>query len=480
MKYPKYKYFFAVADFVLLMASFVTIEYTMVILNISPFDSFVHTMIVPVWFFIPISLMFIFIFHVNNLYKHGIIITIVLHSLKLLKSISIGFTALILLSFLIKISTILNSRIFFISTYVFVLILFVIMRALILRTLYIKFGKTKVLKRKLLIVGAGKSGQLFCTNILLDPYISFDIVGFIDDTLSVGKKIINDIKIIGKTNDIPLLTDKLNVQEIVIAIDKISHEQLLSLLDVCRTTKAHIKVHSDLFEIISEKIETEKYAKVSVVNASARINLQINLTFKRIVDIVLSLIGLILLSPFFALVAIIIKATSKGPVFHIQKRIGYMGKEFDFYKFRSMTVENEEDNERKKLMIDFMKKGKTQFEDNAKIVNTARITGIGKILRKFSLDELPQLINVLKGDMSLVGPRPCLPYEYENYDEWQKRRLTVLPGCTGVWQVFGRGKVSFIDSVILDIYYIHNMSPWYDLQLIIQTIPAMLLARGGK
>ncbi len=480
MKYPKYKYFFAIADFVLLMASFVTIEYTMVLLQISPFNSFVHSMIVPVWFFIPISLMFIFIFHINNLYKHGIIITIVLHSLKLFKSISVGFVTLILLSFLIKISAILNSRIFFISAYIFVLILFVILRALILRTLYIKFGKTKVLKRKLLIVGAGKSGQLFCTNILLDPYISFDIAGFIDDNLPIGKKIINDIKVVGRTNDIPLLTDKLNIQEIVIAIDKISHEQLLSLLDVCRTTKALVKVHSDLFEIISEKIETEKYAKVSVVNASTKINLQINLTFKRTVDIALSLIGLVLLSPFFAIVSIIIKATSKGPVFHIQKRIGYMGKEFDFYKFRSMTVENEEDDERKRLMIDFMKKGKTQFEDSAKIVNTARITSIGKILRKFSLDELPQLINVLKGDMSLVGPRPCLPYEYENYDEWQKRRLTVLPGCTGVWQVFGRGKVSFIDSVILDIYYIHNMSPWYDLQLIIQTIPAMLLARGGK
>jgi len=97
-----------------------------------------------------------------------------------------------------------------------------------------------------------------------------------------------------------------------------------------------------------------------------------------------------------------------------------------------------------------------------------------------SLDELPQLLNVIKGEMSLVGPRPCLPYEYENYSEWQKRRVNVTPGCTGVWQVWGRSSVSFKDSVVLDLYYINNMSPWFDLQLIFQTVPAILTARGAK
>jgi undecaprenyl-phosphate galactose phosphotransferase len=143
-----------------------------------------------------------------------------------------------------------------------------------------------------------------------------------------------------------------------------------------------------------------------------------------------------------------------------------------------MTVVKGEDEERMKMMLDFMKN--SDEETGTKIINENRLTWIGKIIRKTSLDELPQLLNVIKGDMSLVGPRPCLPYEYENYDEWQKRRVSVIPGCTGVWQVWGRSSVSFRDSVVLDLYYINNMSPWFDLQLILQTIPAMFFLRGGR
>ena len=127
-------------------------------------------------------------------------------------------------------------------------------------------------------------------------------------------------------------------------------------------------------------------------------------------------------------------------------------------------------------MLEFMK---TQ-QENTKIINDSRLTKIGKIIRKTSLDELPQLFNVLLGDMSLVGPRPCLPYEYKHYDNWQKRRVSILPGCTGVWQVSGRSSVSFVDSIVLDLYYVNNMSPWLDLKLILKTLPVMIFARGGK
>ena len=119
-------------------------------------------------------------------------------------------------------------------------------------------------------------------------------------------------------------------------------------------------------------------------------------------------------------------------------------------------------------------------EIGTKIISNSRVTKIGHLLRRTSLDELPQLFNVLKGDMSVVGPRPCLPYEYDNYDNWQKRRLNVMPGCTGVWQVTGRSSVSFKDSVVLDLYYINTMSVWLDIQLTIKTIPVMLFSRGGK
>ena len=144
-----------------------------------------------------------------------------------------------------------------------------------------------------------------------------------------------------------------------------------------------------------------------------------------------------------------------------------------------MHLSKDDDAERKEKMISFMKNG-NPTENGTKIISNSRVTSIGRLLRKTSLDEIPQLFNVIKGDMSVVGPRPCLPYEYENNDNWQLRRLNVMPGCTGVWQVTGRSSVSFKDSVVLDLYYINTMSVWLDLQLTIKTIPVMLFSKGGK
>lgn len=161
-------------------------------------------------------------------------------------------------------------------------------------------------------------------------------------------------------------------------------------------------------------------------------------------------------------------------------RIGKDGKPFKFYKFRSMKINSDSDKERESFMIDFIKNNYAANLNSTKIINENNITSVGKFIRKTSLDELPQLINVLKGDMSLVGPRPCLKYEYDSYDDWHKRRHTVMPGCTGVWQVSGRSTVSFRDSVVLDLYYINNMTPWLDLQLIFKTFPVMIFGRGAK
>ncbi|MFN3393556.1 MAG: sugar transferase, partial [Candidatus Thermochlorobacter sp.] len=165
---------------------------------------------------------------------------------------------------------------------------------------------------------------------------------------------------------------------------------------------------------------------------------------------------------------------------------------FSFYKFRTMYVNNDDAIHReftKKLIAEAKHTNpeisKTLVSESGeiqqvkKIVNDPRVTSIGRFLRKTSLDELPQLFNVLKGDMSLVGPRPCLPYEWEEYEAWHKRRLSVTPGCTGLWQVSGRSAVGFNDMVILDLYYIENMSPLMDLKLIFKTLPVMFLAKGG-
>jgi lipopolysaccharide/colanic/teichoic acid biosynthesis glycosyltransferase len=199
-------------------------------------------------------------------------------------------------------------------------------------------------------------------------------------------------------------------------------------------------------------------------------------------DVVGAIIGTIVLLPVFLVAAVLTKLTSPGPVFFRQTRVGRDGREFTFYKFRSMV--SGDDSKYREYLKAFVEDGREDGVDSKgrkvyKIIDDPRITAFGRFLRRTSLDEFPQLINVLKGDMSLVGPRPCLPYEWELYEDWQKARLSVTPGLTGLWQVTGRSNVSFPDMVVLDLYYVSNWSFWWDLKLIFQTIPVILLGKGA-
>ena len=307
--------------------------------------------------------------------------------------------------------------------------------------------------------------------------MGINIIGFVDDIKEIGREVVAEKKVLGSINQIQKVIKENKVDEILVVLDNVSYDRLLEVVDICKSLEVNVRLTSELFDIVTKKVSTEKYADFPVVDVSSRINNKINFIFKRAFDILVSVIGLILLSPIFLTIAVLVKVSSHGPIFFYQERIGRNGKAFKFYKFRSMYVNKGEDEVRKNMMLDFIK---NEAGSGKKIINESRITEIGKIIRKTSLDELPQLFNVIKGDMSLVGPRPCLPYEFENYASWQKRRLNVLPGCTGVWQVTGRSSVSFKDSIVLDLYYINNMSPWLDLQILLKTIPVMLFARGGK
>ncbi|MDU4978252.1 MAG: sugar transferase [Clostridium celatum] len=188
---------------------------------------------------------------------------------------------------------------------------------------------------------------------------------------------------------------------------------------------------------------------------------------KRLIDVVCSFLGLLVLSPLFIIIAIIIKTTSKGPVFFFQKRVGKNGKEFDMYKFRSMVVNAEELKE--KLVAQNEMSG-PMF----KMKDDPRVTKVGKFIRKTSIDELPQLWNVLKGDMSLVGPRPSLPKEVAQFEDWMYRRLEVKPGLTCYWQVSGRNNIDFEDWMKLDCKYVDERSTWIDIKLIFKTVGVLV------
>lgn len=272
--------------------------------------------------------------------------------------------------------------------------------------------------------------------------------------------------------------DRNEVKEVFISHHKINRDPFFNLLDELRKRKIKIKVSSQSFEVLNKNVGKPFNGSGRVISLNNNYTMASHIS-KRVTDFILSAIGLIMLSPLFLIIAVLIKTTSRGPVIFKQIRVGKNGKPFPFYKFRSMYQLNGEDAERKEMMIRFIKENKSQSSDT-KVINTSRVTWIGRILRRTSLDELPQLFNVLAGDMSLVGPRPCIPYEFENYQEWHKKRVYVLPGCTGLWQVSGRSMVSFDDSILLDLCYVYTMNLFMDIKIILKTLPVMFFSKGGK
>lgn len=475
-KVPKYKLYFAVFDLFVLSSAFILSAYFVRYdksLDIINFLKIAYPILI---LFLIAAAFFIFIFQINSLYKINVIFNRAAHLTAIIKSLYYGTLNIVVISHLVKSSAVLDSRL--------IIFMFVVMVIPILYLLRVEVGRRMLLQYKqqfntnVLIIGDGTTGKLLATKLLFENPEGINILGFVVKDKTDEKKL-NGIEVLGTLDNIKEIHRQFEVDEIIIAIDDIKYERLLEILDICNSLNATVKLTSELFEIVTKKVSTEKYAGIPVLSVSPHYSNNLSFNLKRIVDILFSSLGLILLSPLFLIVGILIKLTSEGPIFYKQLRIGRNGKMFKFYKFRSMTVDESGEEARKQKMIEFIKNDNGSGNDT-KIVNTNRITYVGKIIRRLSIDELPQLINVVRGEMSLVGPRPSLPYEFDNFDTWQKRRVSVLPGCTGVWQVWGRSSVSFRDSVVLDLYYVNNMSPWLDIQLILKTIPVMLFSRGGK
>lgn len=205
---------------------------------------------------------------------------------------------------------------------------------------------------------------------------------------------------------------------------------------------------------------------------------------KRSVDILAAGLGLLILSPLYLILALLVKRSSPGPVFFVQERLGRNGRPFKFYKFRSMRHDADDAIHRQfaAMFINGDEDGcraQNGGKDLFKLEEDPRVTAIGSWMRRTSMDELPQLWNVLIGDMTLVGPRPPIAYEIENYQPWHLERLKVTPGLTGLWQVMGRSKVSFDEMVHLDLHYINHWSLWLDLEILLRTVPVVLRGTGG-
>ncbi len=483
IKRPFYAYFLPVADWLTIVSSMVLA----IILRGRTFAGELTLFGFPLYgevvFLAAYGGVAILIFEYLNLYKVNVFITVADHSVRILKGLFFTVLGIAILSFFTRAEIIVDSRLAIIY---FTLITFVLMiggRVIVFRNAFLYLSRRKVFQRNALIVGGAETGKNLAVNILMNSHIGLNVVGFLDDDLPLGKVVFNRIKVIGRLAELKDIVKVYEVDEIIVSLEHVAYDQLIRTLEVATSTDAVVKISSPLYDIVPSRLFIEKYGNVPVVgisHVSPRPSLEV---YKRVFDSMLVAGGLIVLLPLFLVIALFIKLDSRGPVFFAQVRIGKNGKPFRFYKFRSMQLGSDKDEERMQTAVNFIKsreKIRPAESVSTKIVNEDRITRAGRWLRKTSLDELPQLFNVLRGDMSLVGPRPCLPYEWDNYEEWHKRRLSVMPGCTGMWQVAGRSVVGFEDMVILDLYYIQNASLLLDFSLLVRTVPIMLLGEGAK
>ena len=477
-KYPKFKYSLVALDYSILALSFfiaLKVKFWPHLDIINNMDYFIHPLY---WTALLFSLPAILVFQYNHLYKKHIFITIVQQEVLLLKSIVIIFSIFTILSFFIKVpDLVIQSRTVIVAAALSSFGLLSFFRVLIARTVYVTVSKNALVRRKIVIVGAGQSGKLVAANLATDQKYGYELIGFLDDFLPVGSRVFAHYRNLGKIRDIQKIVQFYDIDEIIVCISTVTHARLLEIIETCKKTGKLVQVYSDLYELVAQKVPVERFRDFPFVRFVEAYNANLNNAFKRLLDIIFSSIAIVIASPIMLVIAVAIKMDSKGPVIFKQKRLGKDGKPFMFYKFRSMYTDVD-DKIHREYLKNLIKNGKAAEnggkEGVYKIVDDPRITRVGRFIRKTSLDELPQLFNVLKGDMSLVGPRPGLPYEFEEYEEWHKERIKVLPGITGLWQVSGRNALTFEDMIVLDLYYIENMSPWFDLQIMLKTIPVLV------
>lgn len=323
-----------------------------------------------------------------------------------------------------------------------------------------------------IIVGAGEVGRTVMRTVVARPELGYDIVGFVDDDPEKGRTDIGRFKALGAVDYLPQLIDEEAIDEVIITLPWMSHRKTMRIVHECARRQVGARIVPDLFQLSLSQVDVNDLGGIPLIGVrEVRIG-RGALLIKRGMDIVIALFALIAGAPVAALVAVAIRLDSPGPILFRQTRVGKGGRLFEIYKFRSMHAGAEE-------KMESLRELDETDGITFKIRNDPRMTRIGRFLRRTSLDELPQFWNVLRGDMSVVGPRPNIPSEVAEYREWHKQRLEVAPGLTGLWQVSGRSLLSFDETALLDIYYIENWSLWLDFRILLRTIPTVLSGEGA-
>jgi exopolysaccharide biosynthesis polyprenyl glycosylphosphotransferase len=328
-----------------------------------------------------------------------------------------------------------------------------------------------------IIVGAGDIGQLTARKLLAHPEYGINLVGFVDSQPKERRDDLGHLTLLGSPERLPELIRLLDVERVIVAFSNDSHEETLSLIRSIKDYDVQIDIVPRLFEVLGTKVGIHTVEGIPLVGLPPLRLSRSSRLLKRGMDLVFSALGLLVLLPLFVAVAVLIKLDSRGPVFFRQVRMGERDRTFRIYKFRTMSADAEE---RKGDLVHLNMHLKPGGDSRMfKIPDDPRITKIGSFLRRTSIDELPQLINVFKGEMSLVGARPLILDEDKHVEEWARKRLHLRPGMTGLWQVLGASEIPFDEMTKLDYLYVTNWSLGEDLRLIFRTLPALLRQRNA-
>jgi exopolysaccharide biosynthesis polyprenyl glycosylphosphotransferase len=318
-------------------------------------------------------------------------------------------------------------------------------------------------------------GQLTARKLLAHHEYGINLVGFVDSEPKERRSDLGHLTLLGPPEELPEMIKLLDVERVIIAFSNDSHEETLDLIRSITDLDVQIDIVPRLFEVLGANVGIHTVEGVPLISLPPLRLSRSSRLLKRAMDVVIAALALVVLTPLFVVVALAIKVTSRGPVFFRQIRMGEGDKTFRIFKFRTMSA----DAESQKQNVAYLNMHARGDSRMFKIPNDPRVTRVGSFLRRSSLDELPQLLNVLKGEMSLVGPRPLILDEDQHVEDWARKRLSLRPGITGLWQVLGRSDIPFEEMTKLDYLYVTNWSLGEDLRLIFLTLPALARSRAA-
>ena len=327
--------------------------------------------------------------------------------------------------------------------------------------------------RRVLIVGMGDVGRSLLGIMLTRPEFGYQPVGFLDDDPQKAAAGMGRVAALGGTGELASVISRELIDTVVITFRWKHYDLIQELTDVCRERETELRIVPEIMQLNIRQVQVENLDGIPLLGIGAHRSMsRANQMLKRSIDILVVILGLPLWAPISLLVALALMLEGDGPVIYRQMRVGKDSRLFEMLKFRSM-VENAED------LHEAMLRESGEDPRHPKFVDDPRVTRVGRFLRRTSLDELPNLINVMRGEMSLVGPRPPTPSEVELYEARHTRRLQITPGMTGWWQVRGRSNVPFDEMFEMDMYYIENWSIAMDIEILMLTIPRVFLRSGA-